>query len=219
MRDSKKKSIAAKKAQMRGRPGGKQASKLALATGAALLAGGLLLSGQAVAKEFYHSKDSYPQIYNNGYDENEWGQRRDWRDDSQNNGNTYNRVVYGYPSSNNVAVREQGEPDLVVTQSFRGPDRTVIYDYMVNSYGIECPDGLVQFNNRCVHPQKVRTHYVVGRPLPRNVSWQPLPEPLAMQVQAAPTGYRYVTVDGDVLLVSEENNQVIDAVTLRSSRY
>ncbi len=193
-------------------------TSLSCAALAVTAAVGLMLTASPAdaAKRFYHSRDSYPQIYKDGYDENAWGQRRDWRDD----GIQGNPVVYYGSRNANSHENYMGEPspmqepDLVVTQAFRGPDRTVIYDYLVGAYGVECPNGLVQLRDRCVRPASIKPPYRIGRPLAQTITYTDVPEPLLVRLTPTGAGYRYVQVNDDVLLIDERDNRVIDAVTL-----
>jgi hypothetical protein len=94
-------------------------------------------------------------------------------------------------------------------------DRDVIRDYMTSHRKI-CPAGQVKKGNGCLHPDQAR-NYRVGQILPDDVMFQALPNELLVQLSPLPAGYAYVKVDKDVLLISEANKKVIDAVTLMSA--
>jgi Ni/Co efflux regulator RcnB len=53
--------------------------------------------------------------------------------------------------------------------------------------------------------------YFVGAPLPRYVTYYPVPNDVLVQLQPVPYGYRYVRVDDDILLLDATAN-VIDAI-------
>lgn len=92
-------------------------------------------------------------------------------------------------------------------------DRVVIREYISEHYHDHCPPGLAKKHNGCRPPGHVK-HYVVGEYLP---AWEPVPQPLLVQLQPVPYGYRYVMVDKDVYLISEASKEIIDAVTLLSA--
>lgn len=93
--------------------------------------------------------------------------------------------------------------------------RDVIRDYLYRDYRGHCPHGLAKKHNGCLPPGHAR--YVIGQPLPSAVVYSTLPSTLLVRLQPAPTGYRYVRVDQDVLLIAEATKKVIDAVTLLSA--
>lgn len=108
-----------------------------------------------------------------------------------------------------------GRNQLVIEQG----DRTVIRNYMGRHYTVNCPAGMTISPNGCVPISKVNqtvrtttTTYTVGQPLAETVIYTYPPEPLVQQLRPVPTGYEYVVVDGDVVLLAP-NRQVIDAVT------
>jgi hypothetical protein len=56
--------------------------------------------------------------------------------------------------------------------------------------------------------------YVVGRPLPSYVVYEPVPYDVVMRLRPIPREYRYVRVDNDILLISLLTREVLDAVNL-----
>lgn len=98
-----------------------------------------------------------------------------------------------------------------------GHDRVVVTRYIVEDYHEHCPPGLRKKHNGCRPPGHAKKHYVIGQPLPEVVVWEPVPQPLLVQLEPVPVGYQYVRVDNDVLLVSEASHKVIDAITLLSA--
>ncbi len=96
-------------------------------------------------------------------------------------------------------------------------DRGVIQHYLSDRYNSNCPPGLAKKHNGCLPPGQAKKRYVVGRPLPDGVFFQPISGDLLGHLQPVPYGYRYVRVDEDVLLISEASKHVIDAVTLLSA--
>jgi len=98
-----------------------------------------------------------------------------------------------------------------------GRDRVVVREYIVEDYNSHCPPGLRKKHNGCRPPGHAKKHYVIGRPLPEVVVWEPVPQPLLMRLEPVPVGYQYVRVDNDVLMISEASHKVIDAITLLSA--
>ena len=52
----------------------------------------------------------------------------------------------------------------------------------------------------------------IGQPLPRNVTYYSVPQPLVTQIGQPPSGYRYVRVGNDILLIGPGTGMVIDAI-------
>lgn len=114
----------------------------------------------------------------------------------------YNRYNHYYDDER---YYERSNPRYIIIDD---RDRYVIRDYMGhNPHGYGPPPGRGY--------KKVT--YIIGRPLPRTVIWEPLPYELRTQLRPAPRGYQYVKVDRDVLLISQATKNVIDAVTLFSA--
>jgi Ni/Co efflux regulator RcnB len=90
--------------------------------------------------------------------------------------------------------------------------RTVAHDYYREEYrGGHCPPGLAKKHNGCMPPGQARK-WSVGRPLPREVIYYPLPPALIVQIGPPPTGYRYVRVASDILLIALGTGMVVDAM-------
>ena len=111
-----------------------------------------------------------------------------------------------------VAVVETGgaRRDVVV---FADRDRDVVRTYWVETYGRgNCPPGLAKKNRLCMPPGQYKKRYVVGRPLPTSIVYQPLPSVLVTRLGPVPTGYEYVMVDGDILKLAVGTRLVADAI-------
>jgi len=52
----------------------------------------------------------------------------------------------------------------------------------------------------------------IGRPLPRDVVFYSLPQPLVVELGPPPAGYRYVCVAADILLITLGSGIVTDAI-------
>ena len=110
-----------------------------------------------------------------------------------------------------VAVVEPDARGNVVV--FADRDRDVVRTWRVESYGRgNCPPGLAKKNRLCMPPGQYKKRYVVGRPLPASIVYQPLPPVLVTRLGPVPTGYEYVMVDGDILKLAVGTRLVADAI-------
>ena len=96
---------------------------------------------------------------------------------------------------------------------FNDQQRTVVREYYVQTYidGRKCPPGLAKKNNGCMPPGQVR-NWVVGQPVPRGVTVYSVPQPVILQLPPAPYGYRYSRIGGDIVLVRQQNNVIVDII-------
>ncbi|MCG2594090.1 hypothetical protein LZ009_15015 [Ramlibacter sp. XY19] len=74
-----------------------------------------------------------------------------------------------------------------------------------------CPPGLAKKHNGCMPPGQAKKWHV-GQRLPTTVVYTPVPQPVLVQLPPVPTGYRYVNVAGDVLLVALGSMMVVDGI-------
>jgi len=96
---------------------------------------------------------------------------------------------------------------------FRDRDREVAHSYYRNEYhkSKHCPPGLAKKHNGCMPPgQAKKWHY--GRPLPREVVFYEVPRALVIELPAPPSGYRYVRVASDILMIAVGTGMVVDAI-------
>ncbi len=90
--------------------------------------------------------------------------------------------------------------------------RGYVREYYAQEYGRGfCPPGLAKKNNGCMPPGQAKK-WQVGRPIPRDVIYYDLPPKLVVQIGAPPTGYRYVRIASDILLIAIGTGMVIDAI-------
>lgn len=95
---------------------------------------------------------------------------------------------------------------------FGDHDRVVIRDYYVDAgRSGHCPPGLAKKNNGCRPPGQAKK-WAIGQPLPPAVIYAPLPPALVVQLTPPPSGYRYVRVAGDILMISAGTRMVVDAI-------
>jgi Ni/Co efflux regulator RcnB len=89
-------------------------------------------------------------------------------------------------------------------------DRQAAQSWWRQTYGRNCPPGLAKKNNGCLPPGQAKKRYVVGQPLPTVVVIGAVPS--GLRLSAAPTGYRYAYVDGDILLIDAVSRLVADVI-------
>ena len=96
---------------------------------------------------------------------------------------------------------------------FNDQQRTYVREYYVQNYsnGKKCPPGLAKKNNGCMPPGQAK-NWVVGQPVPSGVTVYSVPQPVIRQLPPAPYGYRYVLIGGDVVLVQQQNNLIVDII-------
>jgi hypothetical protein len=105
-----------------------------------------------------------------------------------------------------------GGPYISVEVNFPDQDRRVIHDY----YGDmarqgKCPPGLAKKQNGCLPPGQAKK-WQVGRPLPRDVVFHPIPHDLAVRIAVPPAGYKYVRVASDILMIAAGTGMVAAAI-------
>ncbi len=96
---------------------------------------------------------------------------------------------------------------------FNDQHRTYVHQYYTTQYGDgrRCPPGLAKKNNGCLPPGQARK-WDVGQPIPRGVTVYSVPQPVLMQLPPAPYGYHYSRVGGDIVLVRNQSNLIVDII-------
>lgn len=115
-------------------------------------------------------------------------------------------------SGGKKAGKKHQDRQLKAGYYFDDPQRVVINNY----YGKEfkagrCPPGLAKKHNGCMPPGQAKK-YVVGQRLPSNVMYYQVPQTVVYQLGAPPSGYRYVRVASDILLLAVGTSMVVDAI-------
>ena len=96
---------------------------------------------------------------------------------------------------------------------FEDRQRVVVHEYFVTEHRAgRCPPGLAKKNNGCMPPGQAKK-WQVGHPLPRDLIFYDLPPTLVIQIGAPPSGYRYVRVAADILLIAIGTGLVIEAIS------
>lgn len=95
---------------------------------------------------------------------------------------------------------------------FNDDNRAYLNSYYATEYSHgRCPPGLAKKHNGCMPPGHAR-QWAVGQPLPRGVIYAPLPAAVVTRIGPPPSGYRYVQVAGDVLMIAVGTSMVMDAI-------
>ncbi|MCB9987513.1 MAG: DUF1236 domain-containing protein [Rhodospirillales bacterium] len=129
-----------------------------------------------------------------GYDHgrgNWHSDRHEWRGDYHFNDDSRYRGGSGFYYYDRA-------PMVVIGDS----DRIIIGDYLKAHYRPQ--------------PRGFNRPYLVGAPLPRDVMYQPLPRNVLVRLRPVPSGYEYVRVDNDILLMAVATHKIVDAVAILS---
>lgn len=96
---------------------------------------------------------------------------------------------------------------------FAEQHRYAVRDYYGGELGRgHCPPGLAKKHNGCLPPGQARK-WRMGQPLPRGVAVYALPPELVTRMGPPPSGYRYVRVASDILMVAVGTQMVVDAIS------
>jgi Ni/Co efflux regulator RcnB len=74
-----------------------------------------------------------------------------------------------------------------------------------------CPPGLAKKGGSCLPPGQARK-WQRGHPLPAGVVYYDVPRSVVLTLGVPPSGYRYVRVASDILLLAVGTNLVVDAI-------
>lgn len=105
----------------------------------------------------------------------------------------------------------RGGDSISINFSFSDSDRMVIRDYYGHPPGGRCPPGLAKKNNGCMPPGQAKK-WMMGHPLPRDVVFHDLPPELSIRLSMPPSGYKYVRVAGDILMIAVGSGMVAAAI-------
>ncbi len=103
--------------------------------------------------------------------------------------------------------------EAAATVTFTTAQREVAQGWYVEKFGRgNCPPGLAKKNNGCLPPGQAKKRYTVGQPLAHGVVYGPVPPDLAARIGPPPSGYLYVSLDGDLLKLATGTLLVVDAI-------
>ena len=96
-------------------------------------------------------------------------------------------------------------------------DKIVIGKYLNHHYKNTCAWEHDLRVKTCVAPApSAKRNFMIGYALPSDVTVKELPAPVVAYLRDVPSGYKYVQIENDVVLINASTNDVIDAVTLTS---
>jgi len=95
---------------------------------------------------------------------------------------------------------------------FEDKHRVVVREYYQEEYrGGRCPPGLAKKNNGCMPPGQAKK-WQYGRPLPHDVIYYDVPRDVVVRIGVPPSGYKYVRVAADILMIAVGTRMVVDAI-------
>lgn len=95
---------------------------------------------------------------------------------------------------------------------FTDHHRHAVNEYYGKNYRAgKCPPGLAKKHNGCLPPGQAKK-WQRGRPLPHDVVYYSVPQPLVIQLGAPPPGHKYVRVGADILMIAVGTGMVVDAI-------
>ena len=108
--------------------------------------------------------------------------------------------------------RDGDRPSAGKRGHFEERHSVIVRDYYAEQFrGGRCPPGLAKKHNGCMPPGQAKK-WRVGQPLPRDVVYYEVPQPLVVQIGPPPPGYRYVRVASDILMIAIGTRMVADAI-------
>ncbi len=115
--------------------------------------------------------------------------------------------------SRNSAPRDaRSAPEVKFGAYFGAPQRDAARAYYGTQYSAKrCPPGLAKKNNGCMPPGQAKK-WSVGQPLPGDVIFYPVPQTVSVRIGLPPSGYRYVRVANDILMIAIGTSMVVDAI-------
>ena len=128
----------------------------------------------------------------------------------QGKGNKHEQKEKGGGKKNEES--RQVPAEVKVGGYFGEPQRIAVREYYGKQHRTgRCPPGLAKKNNGCMPPGQAKK-WAVGQALPRDVVYYPIPQPVVLKLGIPPTGYKYVRVASDILMIALGTNMVVDAI-------
>ena len=107
---------------------------------------------------------------------------------------------------------ERSSRDAGRREHFEDRHRVVVREYYDEHYRDgRCPPGLAKKHNGCMAPGQAKKWHI-GQPLARDVVFYSVPQQLVTQFGQPPSGYRYVRVASDILLMAIGTGMIVDAI-------
>lgn len=132
-------------------------------------------------------------------------------------GNGHGKGKWSQESDNSYVKRSYDRNDNTTSIRIYDNDRVVLHRYAEDHYKKSCPPGLAKKHNGCLPPGQAKKRFAVGHHLPDDVVYYTVPHDVVIHLKPVPSGYQYVRVDNDVLLMNQATKMIVDAVTLMSA--
>ena len=134
-------------------------------------------------------------------------------DDYEKGGNKHGQKHEDKREKREDKAEKRQREDIKQGAYFNEQQRTFARQYYTTTYkdGKRCPPGLAKKNNGCLPPGQAR-NWVVGQPVPTNVTVYSVAQPVIRMLPPAPVGYRYARLGGDIVLVQQQNNIIVDII-------
>lgn len=143
---------------------------------------------------------------------------RDFSNKSEENRARQNQKDGGVPEKYSGLPRDEQKSELRDGPAagrrshFDDKHRVMVREFYEESFrGGRCPPGLAKKGNGCMPPGQARK-WQYGRPLPRDVVYYEVPHDVVVHVGVPPSGYRYVRVAADILMIALATGMVVDAI-------
>lgn len=139
---------------------------------------------------------------------------KDKGDDHGNGGGKHgNKHSQKNKDKDEKKAEKREREDIKQGAYFNDQHRAYARQYYSTTYknGKKCPPGLAKKNNGCMPPGQVQ-NLVVGQPIPPNVKVYQVAQPVIRQLPPAPVGYRYELIGGDIVLVQQQSNIIVDII-------
>ncbi len=136
------------------------------------------------------------------------GQKHERKNDHEGKGQASYQGS-GQPSGQKTQVTRT---EVRIGGFFAEPQRSSVREYYVGQANAgHCPPGLAKKNNGCMPPGQAKK-WAMGRPLPGDVVFYPVPQAVTVRLGVPPSGYKYVRVASDILLIAIGTSMVVDAI-------
>jgi len=177
----------------------------------ALALAGLLVSGVAMAdKPSSKGGNSGHDQRSDKSDDRGKGDRNEGKRDHDNKQQGNDNKQQGNDNKqqgNDKSSRSDGRRD-----HFEDRHRVAVNEYYGQQFRSgHCPPGLAKKHNGCMPPGQAKKWHT-GQPLASNVVYYSVPQQLVIQIGQPPSGYRYVRVGSDILMMAIATRMIVDSI-------
>jgi Ni/Co efflux regulator RcnB len=107
--------------------------------------------------------------------------------------------------------RRGSSVQITIGAYFGERQRAAVYEVYGPPPRTNCPPGLAKKGNGCQPPGQAKK-WKLGQPLPRDVGYRPVEAEIRIRLGTPPTGYEFVRVAQDILMIAVGTAIVIDAI-------